>query len=202
MEPLESRVPFPVRFVHDAECAAELELWRDPELTDAIYLSLGEHLGGAIVSDGKIQRGRTGRTGTFEHMTLEEGGRKCYCGKRGCVECYCSADALLREGESLESFFQPLREDDLGYCRRWGMYLDWLAAALNNIHMVMDSVIVLGGHIAPYLTQEDLARLFMAIQARTAFPESENFLRLGVQEQDAVAIGAAIPFVRSFLASI
>ncbi|MCI9488195.1 MAG: hypothetical protein HFI64_14785 [Lachnospiraceae bacterium] len=60
----------------------------------------------------------------------------------------------------------------------------------------------MGGHIAPYLTREDLARLFMAIQARTAFPESENFLRLGIQEQDAVAIGAAIPFVRSFLASI
>ena len=135
-------------------------------------------------------------------MTLEEGGRKCYCGKAGCVECYCSADALLQEGESLESFFQLLREDDLRCCRRWGIYLDWLAAALNNIHMVMDSVIVLGGHIAPYLTREDLARLFMAIQARTAFPESENFLRLGVQEQDAVAIGAAIPFVRSFLASI
>ena len=72
VRPLEERLPFPVRFIHDAECAAELELWRKPELTDAIYLSLGAHLGGAIITNGRIQRGRTGRTGTVEHMTLVE----------------------------------------------------------------------------------------------------------------------------------
>lgn len=199
---LEDRLPYPVRFVHDAECAAELELWRHPELADAVYLSLGEHLGGAIISEGKIQRGRTGRTGTFEHMTLAEGGRRCYCGKLGCMECYCSADALLRDGETLAGFFSLLREEDREHCQRWTEYLSWLGMALNNIHMVMDSVIVLGGHIAPYLSRDDLDRLFGVIQERTAFPELENFLCLGVQENDIIAIGAAIPFIQSFLGMI
>lgn len=200
--PLEEQLPYPVRYVHDAECAAELELWRHRELTDAIYLSLGTHLGGAIISDGKIQRGRTGRTGTFEHMTLEESGRQCYCGKKGCMECYCSADALLKGTEALADFFARLRNGSAQHQKRWAEYLKWLALALNNIHMVMDSVIILGGHIAPYLTQEDLDRLFAALQARTAFPEQENFLRLGAQEADLIATGAAIPFIRSFLASV
>lgn len=202
VKPVEERLPYPVHFVHDAECAAELELWRHPELTDAISLSLGEHLGGAIISDGKIQRGRTGRTGTFEHMTLEKNGRRCYCGKLGCVECYCSADALLHDKESLTDFFKLLREGMSEHCKRWTEYIDWLALALNNIHMVMDSVIVLGGHIAPYLTQNDLDQLFAAIQERTAFPENENFLYLGVQEEDIIATGAAIPFIRTFLESV
>lgn len=202
VEPIEGKLSCPVRFIHDAECAAELELWKHPELTDAVYLSLGEHLGGAIISNRNIQRGRTGRTGTFEHMTLVENGRQCYCGKLGCVECYCSADALLHDGESLEDFFRSLREGIAEYRARWSEYLGWLAITLNNIHMVLDSVIVLGGHIAPYLTQEDLDRLFAAVQDRTAFPESENFLRLGVQEEDMIAAGAAIPFIRSFLDSI
>ncbi|MBD5162495.1 MAG: ROK family transcriptional regulator [Oscillibacter sp.] len=200
--PAADRLPYPVRFVHDAECAAELELWKHPELTDAIYLSLGEHLGGAIISNGKIQRGRTGRTGTFEHMTLEKDGRHCYCGKLGCVERYCSADALLHSGETLPDFFRLLREGTAEHCLRWAEYIDWLAIALNNLHMVLDSTIVLGGHIAPYLTQDDLDRLFAAVQTRTAFPESESFLRLGVQEDDIIATGAAIPFVRSFLDSV
>lgn len=202
VKPLEEQLPFPIRFVHDAECAAELERWRHPELADAIYLSLGEHLGGAIISGGKIQRGRTGRTGTFEHMTLVEGGRQCYCGKLGCVECYCSADALLRGGETLAEFFALLRKGNPEYRKRWTEYLSWLAMALNNIHMVMDSVIVLGGHVAPYLMQDDLDRLFAVIQERTAFPENENFLRLGVQEDDIIATGAAIPFVCSFLGAV
>lgn len=202
VKPLEDMLPFPVCFIHDVDCAAELELWRHPELTDAVYLSLGEHLGGAIISEGKIQRGRTGRTGTFEHMTLVEGGQQCYCGKQGCMECYCSADALLQGGETLPAFFSLLREGNLECRERWEEYLSWLAMALNNIHMVMDSVIVLGGHIAPYLMQRDLDKLFSAIQERTAFPESENFLRLGVQDDNAIATGAAIPFVRSALSSI
>ncbi len=199
---IEDQLPYPVRFVRDAECAAELELWRHPELTDAVYLSLGEHFSGAIISNKKIQQGRTGRTGTFEHMTLDKGGRQCYCGKLGCVECYCSADALLSGGETLADFFKLLREGAVEYRMRWAEYIDWLAITLNNIHMVLDSVIVLGGHIASYLTQDDLDRLFAAVQVRTAFPESENFLHLGVQENDIIATGAAIPFVRSFLDSV
>lgn len=202
VEPLEQLLPFPVRFVHDVECAAELELWRRPGLTDAIYLSLGEHLGGALIAGGRIQRGRTGRTGTFEHMTLAEGGRQCYCGKRGCMECYCSAGALLQGRWTLTEFFARLRRGEAECGRRWADYLSWLAMALNNLHMVMDGRVVLGGHIAPCLVQADLDRLFAEIQGRSAFPESENFLRLGVQEEDLIATGAAIPFVRHFLASV
>ena len=99
-------------------------------------------------------------------------------------------------------FFQLLRKGNAVCSERWLTYLSWLAIALNNIHMVMDSIIVLGGHIAPYLTQDDLDHLFAAVQARTAFPEYENFLRLGVQEDNTIAIGAAIPFIRSFLDSV
>ena len=118
------------------------------------------------------------------------------------MECYCSADALLENGEALPDFFARLRNGDPECQRRWREYLGWLALALNNIHMVMDCVIVLGGHIVPYLTQDDLDRLFSEIQVRTAFPEHENFLRLGVQQDDIIATGAAIPLVRTFLNSI
>lgn len=199
---LERRLPYPCRFVHDSECAAYLELWRDPALTDAVYLSLGRHLGGAVIAGGELRSGRSGRTGTFEHMTLVEGGAQCYCGKHGCMECYCSAGALLEAGETLEEFFSALRRNSPAHSARWVEYLGWLALALNNIHMAIDSVIVLGGHIAPFLTEDDLAMLFSLIQLRTAFPEGENFLRLGVQEADVVAIGAALPYIREFLASV
>lgn len=200
--PLEQRLPYPCRFVHDSECAAHVELWRDPELSSAVYLSLGRHLGGAVIAGGQLQRGRTGRTGTFEHMTLVEGGLQCYCGKHGCMECYCSAGALLEEGETLEGFFFALRQNSPAHSARWVEYLGWLALALNNVHMAIDSVIILGGHIAPFLAPEDLKLLFSLIQLRTAFPERDNFLRLGVQEPDVVAIGAAVPYIRSFLTSL
>ncbi len=202
IQPLQKLLPWPVQFIHDVECAAELELWRNPKLTNAIYLSLGAHLGGAIITQGNIQRGRTGRTGTVEHMTLVPDGRQCYCGKHGCMECYCSAAALLEPEEQLNDFFQLLRQGDEKHTVRWMEYMNYLAMAINNLHMVLDYTIVLGGHIAPYLNQADLGILFSKIKSRTAFPEEENFLLLGVPENDAIASGAAIPYIRSFLASI
>lgn len=202
IRPLSEQLPYPVRFIHDAECAAELEIWRKPELTDVIYLSLGAHLGGAIIMQGQIQRGRTGRTGTVEHMTLVEDGRPCYCGKLGCMECYCSVDALLEEGENLSDFFLQLRQGHSRQVRRWTDYLGYLAMALNNLHMVLDCTIVLGGHLAPYLIKQDIDTLFSKLQNRTAFPEEENFIYIGAQENDTVASGAAIPFLRTFLRTI
>lgn len=199
---LSDLLPYPVRFIHDAECAAELELWRNPKLTDVIYLSLGVHLGGAIIMRGQIQRGRTGRTGTVEHMTLVEGGRPCYCGKLGCMECYCSIDAILEDGEDLADFFSRLRQGDSWRAQRWADYLDYLAIALNNLHMVLDCTIVLGGHLAPYLIKQDIDVLFSKLQDRTAFPEEENFICIGTQEANTVASGAAIPFIRAFLDTI
>lgn len=199
---LSEMLPCPVRFIHDAECAAELELWRNPELTDVIYLSLGVHLGGAIIMNGQIQRGRTGRTGTVEHMTLVEGGRPCYCGKLGCMECYCSVDSMLEEGENLPEFFLKLRQGDSRQVQRWTEYLGYLAMALNNLHMVLDCTIVLGGHIAPWLMKQDIDVLFSGLQDRTAFPEEENFICIGTQEDNAIASGAAIPFIRTFLKAI
>ena len=56
--------------------------------------------------------------------------------------------------------------------------------------------------MAPYLTKQDMDTLFSKLQNRTAFPEDENFIKIGVQENDAVASGAAIPFIRSFLETI
>ena len=40
----------PCKFVHDAECACTSELWENPDITNATYISLGYHLGGASLS--------------------------------------------------------------------------------------------------------------------------------------------------------
>ncbi len=54
-----NHIPYPCSFIHDAESAANSELWASPGLTDAFYLSLGRHLGAAIISKGTIFRGKT-----------------------------------------------------------------------------------------------------------------------------------------------
>lgn len=192
----------PCRFFHDSECAALVDLWHNSDIQNAVYLSLGHHLGGAVILNGEIHKGRTGRTGTFEHMTLIPDGKECYCGKKGCMERYCSADALLLPGENLNDFFTAKEDGSEEHLARWEIYLNHLAAAINNIHMVIDIDVVLGGHMAPYLTSEDLQLLHEKVQEMTAFPEDEPFILQGNREKNAIAIGAALPFVQEYLMNI
>lgn len=195
-------LPFPCRFIHDAECAALSDLWNNPDITNAIYLSIGYHLGGALIINGQISSGRTGRSGTYEHMTLVPDGLPCYCGQRGCMECYCSARALLNENEDLEDFFHSKEEGSPDALKRWDTFLGYLAMAINNLHMVIDCDIVLGGHIAPYLKEEDIAKLHQLVQQNTAFPEEEPFILQGRRRKHAIAIGAALPYTLEFLNQI
>lgn len=202
IEAFQQHLPFPCRFIHDSECAALSDIWKNPDISEALYLSIGHHLGGALIIDGKISSGRTGRSGTFEHMTLIPDGLPCYCGQKGCMECYCSAQALLNDGEELDDFFQAKDEGDQNASARWDTFLKYLAMAINNLHMVIDCNVVLGGHIAPYLTTEDLDNLHKYVQGKTAFPEESPFIFQGRRRKHAVAIGAALPYITEFLSDV
>lgn len=188
--------------VHDAECAAISELWENPELSDAVYLSLGNHLGGAIILDGKIRRGRAGRAGTMEHIPLVPDGKLCYCGQRGCAECYCSGYALLEGTETLEEFFAAKNSGEPAHLARWAQFLNDLSQFIHYQYRALDSLVVLGGHVASYMRQEDIIALHEKIQKASAFPEKEPFILLGKCRVDAVCIGAALPLVKQFLESI
>lgn len=61
-----------------------------------IYLSAGIGLGGGIMIDGKLFRGKLGYAGEVGHMTVDPGGDLCGCGKRGCWETKVGPRALIR----------------------------------------------------------------------------------------------------------
>lgn len=192
----------PCRFIHDAECAAVSELWDNEKISDAIYLSIGHHLGGSIILNRMIHNGRTGRSGTFEHTVLIPNGRPCYCGQKGCADCYCSIDGLLHKGENLENFFAEKETRNPSILNRWHSFLNDLAAFLNNIHMSLDTIIILGGHLAPFLQQSDLEYLHQEIRRMTAFPEDEDFIFRGDYQENAVCRGAGLPYIQMFLEQV
>ena len=140
-------LPWPCIFIHDADAAATSELWSSSALTDAFYLSLSTHLGAAMICKRSILSGRHGHNATVEHISLTSDGPRCYCGKRGCLETLCSLSALLEEDESLDDFFQNLREGEPLYKSRFTTYLTNLAKAINLLHLIYDQDFILGGHL-------------------------------------------------------
>ncbi|KGT37329.1 ROK family transcriptional regulator [Weizmannia sp. FSL K6-0777] len=193
---------YPCKFLHDAKCAATTELWMRKDIGDAVYLSIGTHLGGAIIINDQIYMGKDGHSGTVEHMTIDPNGSLCYCGKRGCMETLCSIHALLKKEESLAFFFRQVRSGVPSYVERWHTFLEHLAFSINNIRLVINRDFILGGHISPYLKDEDLYILHEKVNEKTAFPSEEPFIFISRSNEDGVPVGAAIPFIQSFLDSI
>ncbi len=62
--------------------------------SDCVLLNIGEQVNGGIVAGGKLFGGSLFDGGQFGHMAVERGGHVCKCGRRGCLEVYCSSAAL------------------------------------------------------------------------------------------------------------
>ncbi len=202
LEYFNQNIQYPCRLIHDSEAAAYAELWFSKDITDAIYLSLSKNFGGAVVINSALYRGQGIGSGLIEHMVIKPGGRPCYCGKKGCLETYCSADALTGENYNLDDFFTSLRSGKPEETARWHQYLDDLSAAIDNMHMLIDCDVVLGGHIAPYLNESDFNQLLSLVLEKCSFPEKRHYIHMGKCTHAVVATGAALFYVNEFLDSI
>ena len=90
-----------VYVANDANTAAYAEaMWGSGEGASSLAaFTLGTGVGGGIVLDGKILEGFNGFAAELGHFVVEPTGRDCGCGKRGCLEAYCSANALARSAK-------------------------------------------------------------------------------------------------------
>ena len=194
------RLPYKCTFIHDPEGAALSELWVSPELISAIYLSLSEHLGGALILDRNVVRGKSGHSATFEHIQFDPHGTKCYCGKTGCFETVLSMHALIGE-ENEEKFFSMARKADTPESEKWGSYLNILGSLIGAVHLVNDVDFILGGHLAPYFTEEDLRVLYDVVRKGCPFEEPDDFIHISKMPSHNINVGAALPFIKEFLDS-
>ena len=83
---------------NDANCAAlaEFEWGAGRGIEDFVMVTLGTGIGGGVISDGRLVRGRSGFAGEIGHMVVKAHGAPCPCGGYGCWERYASGSALGR----------------------------------------------------------------------------------------------------------
>ena len=111
----------PVAFQNDANAAALGEFWvgAGREFSSMVLFTLGTGIGGGIILDGKVLEGAHSHGGEIGHLRIDlpDRGRLCGCGRRGCLEAYASATAVVaRTREALDATAQPsaLRHADGG----------------------------------------------------------------------------------------
>lgn len=89
----------PVRIANDANVAAlgETKFGCGREYRNSVMITLGTGVGSGIVIDGRLFEGNRSAGAEVGHTAIVAGGERCTCGRRGCLEAYASATALIRD---------------------------------------------------------------------------------------------------------
>ncbi len=108
----EEALGIPVRVTNDANAAAmgEMTYGVARGMKNFIMITLGTGVGSGIVVDGKVVYGSDGFAGELGHFVVDRSpeARSCGCGRKGCLETYCSATGVARTArEVLQKFNAP-----------------------------------------------------------------------------------------------
>ena len=172
---LQELIGLPVVVENDANAMAwaEYRFGAGKGQSHLVCVTVGTGIGGGMVLDGKLYRGRFGIGAEFGHVQLVHGGRRCGCGQRGCWEQYCSGRALLREareiadvdgvrgarllelgggrpeGITAEAVTQAAREGDPAAVECYRVIGDALGQGLADLACVLDpGAFVIGGGVS------------------------------------------------------
>lgn len=172
-EEMKKHIDLPVYIDNDANCAGlgETKFGGAKGAKNSLTVTLGTGVGGGVVIDGKIFGG-THNVGTeLGHMVIVRDGEQCSCGRKGCLEAYASATALINQARSavarnLDSKILELANGDLSKIEAKTVfdamhagdevaakvvdnYLEYLAEGIANfINIFEPEVIAIGGGVS------------------------------------------------------
>lgn len=195
--------PCPAVLQREAVCAGSAIVNGLDMEKPVVYLNVSPSVGGIVIKKGEpVNLGINCRKGEFGHLTLVPHGKQCFCGRKGCVNAYCSTDNLtvLTDGD-LSLFFERLQEGESEYAAVWEEYLDYLSLTIHNLMTSFDEKFILGGdiarHLGPYM--ESIRR---KVEEYDHYLKNTPYLDYGTLEFDTVSIGAASHFIEKYIANI
>lgn len=167
---LKERLKKEVYLLNDANAAAlgEAKYGAGKNFSSSVLFTIGTGVGCGIVLNGAIFEGFLGAGGEAGHMSVDFRGRKCSCGRRGCLETYASTRALIRSAEREikkdptgalsrlskgkadgKTIFLALKEGDAGAKRVFSKFIDALGEGIANVvNLLRPEAVLIGGGIS------------------------------------------------------
>ena len=222
LETLQQALPVPVRIDNPLMALATGELWfgAGRRFRQFVAVNLGTGVGAGIIVDGQLLRGPGNSAGEWGHTTLIWDGRRCRCGRTGCVEAYVGVEGIrttlaeFSPGHELLSvthhrdFMERLmRADAAGDEAARSALLrtgDYLAAGIGNlVNLLNPEHISVLGWITRYTGVELHDRVRERI-AQECLPGPARTVSIGFTEADGegVSLGMAVLALEGFLERI
>ena len=153
----EFRVPAVLDNDATAAAAGEHRFGAGRGTSNMLYVTVSTGVGGGVILDGRVFRGRTGNGGELGHVTVDWHGRFCKgCGRRGCLEAYASGTSIAERAreaglavESASAVAAAARSGDAIAERVWAETCEALACGVASIANVFEPErVVIGGGVS------------------------------------------------------
>jgi glucokinase len=214
---IEERLGLPCYTENDANAAAfgELLAGGAKGYRNVLMVTLGTGVGGGILLDGKIYTGAFFAGAEIGHMPMVFDGRPCNCGRKGCIETYCSANGLIRTTQEAmeddkssimwqicghdvnsvngQTAFLAMEQGDATAQKVVDLYIRQLADALSGyINFIEPEILLLGGGVSKQgeALLAPLRRLISGLVYDRYAPK-QTIIETATLENDAGIIGAA-----------
>lgn len=158
------RTGLAVRIANDAKCAAlaEAVFGAGEGYGRVCMITLGTGVGGAFIRAGRLDESMGigsvygDGDGILGHITVEHNGRKCTCGRRGCLEAYASAGAVVRTYQektgyelSAREIFGRVRTGERAAKETVALFTHYLAEGLVSlVNVLRPEIVVIGGGVS------------------------------------------------------
>jgi predicted NBD/HSP70 family sugar kinase len=219
-------VPFSVELENGSKTIALAEVQRIPEahMEAVAVVNLGTGVGAGIMYEGKLYRGATNSAGEWGHTIMALNGKRCRCGRQGCLEAYIGAPGILdrfrerssqaasdngfvqrdNEIESIVALKEAALSGDPVALETLSETAHYLGAGLANlINLFNPQRVILSGWIGIQLGSYLLPELCRVVE-RYALkqPFEAASIQVGQLGRDAGSIGAAMLAQEDFLSNI
>ena len=189
-----------------AAAAGEFRYGAGRGARNMVYLTVSTGVGGGVVTDGKLQRGPSGNGGELGHVTVDWRGRRCRgCGRRGCLEAYCSGTSIAEraheagmDGASAADVAQAALAGNSVAAKVWDETCEALACGIASLANVFEPErVVIGGGVSRE-GEQLLGPVREQVRAQAIEPVARSLDVLAAELGDKVGVvgAAAVAFER------
>ena len=182
---------------------------------DSLFITIGTGVGGGIIIDGKIYSGFNFSGAELGHIVIVKDGDECTCGRKGCLECYASATALIKQTKEKmlankesklwevcegdiekvngKTVFDAMLLNDESAREVYKTYIEYVACGITNfINIFQPEVLSIGGGISKQ-GEILLAPIREIVQKEqySRYSDKQTVIKIAELGNDAGIIGAA-----------
>lgn len=154
----------------NAACIGEILAGGAKGCKNVVAVTIGTGVGAGVVINGRLLRGHNNSSGELGHVGMVYNGRQCNCGRKGCIEAYCSARALTeltleameknpgslmweisqKDGKTnARTAFKAMKEGDAAAAALVWQYIEYLGYAVTSyINIFQPEIMLIGGGVS------------------------------------------------------